>query len=61
VPLYPLTPLLFCAACAYLSYSSFAYAESRNAVHVSGLVMLAGVIALVILRLKDKPKIEQSE
>ena len=41
-------PLVFCAVCAYLFYSSVTYAASRNAVHVSLLVMAAGVVALVV-------------
>jgi amino acid transporter len=52
VPLYPITPLLFCASCAYLSYSSFAYAHSKGAVYISIYVMLLGVGALLFLRLK---------
>jgi amino acid transporter len=50
VPLYPLTPIVFCAACAWLAYSSIAYAASRNAVHVSLLVMAAGVVAMFLAR-----------
>ena len=47
VPLYPVTPMVFCAACAYLFYSSVTYAASRDAVHVSLIVMSIGVVALV--------------
>jgi basic amino acid/polyamine antiporter, APA family len=39
VPLYPVTPLLFCATCAYLLYSSLAY---------TGVGAGAGVIVLAI-------------
>ncbi len=39
VPLYPLTPLVFCAACGYLSYSSMVYAASQSAAHVSSGLM----------------------
>ncbi len=46
VPLYPLTPMVFCAACAWLAWSSVSYAASKAAVHVSLLVMLAGLIVL---------------
>jgi amino acid transporter len=49
VPLYPLTPLVFCLACAWLTWSSIAYAASKEAVHVSLLVMLAGGLALAAL------------
>jgi amino acid transporter len=55
IPLYPLTPLLFCASCAYLSYSSFAYAHSKGAVYISLYVMLVGIAALIFLRVKNKP------
>lgn len=51
VPLYPMTPALFCLACAYLTYSSVTYAASQQAVHVSLLVMAAGLVALLILRM----------
>jgi amino acid transporter len=48
VPLYPFIPLVFCATCAYLFYSSVMYAASQKAVHVSLWVMVAGVIALLL-------------
>ncbi len=48
VPLYPLTPLLFCAVAGYMLYSSLAYA-GRGA--LLGLaVMLAGLPLLAIAR-----------
>ena len=52
VPLYPITPLVFCLASAYLAYSSFSYAHSKGAVLISLYVMLVGLAALLILRLK---------
>lgn len=52
VPLYPITPLIFCASCAYLAYSSIMYAHSKGAVAISFYVMLAGLVALLILRLR---------
>ena len=52
VPLYPITPLIFCMASAYLAYSSFSYAHSKGAVLISLYVMLLGLVALFILRLK---------
>ena len=52
VPLYPITPLIFCMASAYLAYSSFSYAHSKGAVLISLYVMLVGLVALFILRLK---------
>jgi hypothetical protein len=54
IPLYPLTPLLFCLSCAYLSYSSFAYAHSKGAVYISIYVMLVGIAALVFLRINKR-------
>ena len=54
IPLYPITPLLFCASCAYLSYSSFAYAHSKGAVYISLYVMLLGIAALIFLRVKKE-------
>ena len=47
VPLYPLTPIVFCLTCAYLTYSSVTYAASQGAVHISLLVMAVGVVALI--------------
>ena len=55
VPLYPLTPIVFCVACAWLCYSSVTYAMSRNAVHVSLIVMAVGVVALLFTRTKRSP------
>ena len=50
VPLYPVLPLIFCAACAWLTYSSVTYAISQNAIHVSMGLIASGVLALLILR-----------
>ncbi|HVF62844.1 MAG TPA: amino acid permease [Casimicrobiaceae bacterium] len=52
VPLYPITPVVFCAACAWLAYSSITYAASRSAVHIALIVMAVGVVALLITRMK---------
>jgi amino acid transporter len=51
VPLYPITPILFCAVCAYLFHSSVSYAASRNAVHVAFILMALGLVALALTRL----------
>jgi APA family basic amino acid/polyamine antiporter len=48
VPLYPLTPILFCATCAYLLYSSLAYTGLGAFVGVG--VLAAGAVLLVIER-----------
>ncbi|HET9047255.1 MAG TPA: amino acid permease, partial [Casimicrobiaceae bacterium] len=50
VPLYPLTPLAFCAVCAFLFHSSVTYAISNDAVHISLLVMAVGVVVLLSAR-----------
>jgi amino acid transporter len=50
VPLYPVTPLIFIAACGWLFYSSIGYAISRSAIHVCIAVMVLGVIALLLIR-----------
>ena len=52
VPFYPLTPILFCLACGYLTYSSVTYAAGQQAVHISLLVMAAGLVALLLLNLR---------
>lgn len=54
VPLYPITPLVFCGACAYLAYSSITYAHSKGAIHISMAVMAFGLIALVIMAISSK-------
>ena len=41
VPLYPLTPVIFCLTCGYLLYSSIAYTEIGALVGVA--VVLAGI------------------
>ena len=50
VPLYPWLPAVFVATCAYLFYSSLAYAHSRDAVHVCLYVMAAGAAAWLVTR-----------
>ena len=46
VPFYPLTPLLFCATCAYLLYSSLAYTGFGALLGVG--VVLTGAVVLVV-------------
>jgi len=48
VPLYPLTPLVFCMTCAYLLYSSLAYTGTGALIGVA--VLGAGVLVLLMLR-----------
>jgi len=45
VPFYPLTPLLFCAICGYLLYSSLAY--TGVGALVGAAVVLAGIPLLL--------------
>jgi hypothetical protein len=56
VPLFPLTPIVFCAACAWLAYSSVTYAMSKGAVHISLVVMAIGVVALLLTSVKRPPR-----
>ncbi len=48
VPLYPVTPLLFCAACSYMLWSSLAYTGVGALVGI--LVLLSGVVVLLLSR-----------
>ena len=52
VPLYPILPLAFIATCGYLLYSSITYAQSQRAVHIAFYVMLVGLVAWIVARLK---------
>jgi amino acid transporter len=47
VPLYPITPILFCAACAWLLYSSLAYVKTGAMVGVG--VLAVGVVVMALL------------
>lgn len=59
VPLYPVLPLIFCAVCAWLTYSSITYAISQKAIHVSMWLITSGILVLLILRVREK-NLEQS-
>jgi len=48
VPLYPLTPLFFCATCLYMLQSSLAYTGTGALVGV--VVLFAGMLVLVVAR-----------
>jgi amino acid transporter len=54
VPLYPLTPALFCLTCAYLLYSSLAYTGLGAIVGV--MVLLLGTPVLLVIRMKQAPE-----
>jgi amino acid transporter len=45
VPLYPFTPMLFCAVCTYMLYSSVSYAMSLNPGSVGAIVGIAVLCA----------------
>ena len=51
VPLYPLTPILFCAACLYMLQSSLTYAGAGALAGV--LVLVAGVPVLLFARQRE--------
>lgn len=54
VPLYPITPMLFCAVCIYMLYSSFSYAMSLNPGSIGAIVgiavLCAGIPVMLIAR-----------
>ncbi|WP_229493690.1 APC family permease [Massilia arenae] len=57
VPLYPVLPLLFCASCAYMLWSSLSYVYSQqlgglNAAWIGVAVLAIGVVLLLLLRSK---------
>jgi len=54
VPLYPVLPLVFVGTCAFLLWSSLAYAQSQHALQVAFGVMAAGLVLWLIARLKGK-------
>lgn len=49
VPLYPVTPILFCLVCGYLIYSSFVYAGHGALFGIA--VLLAGIPLLAVMHL----------
>jgi amino acid transporter len=57
VPLYPITPILFCAMCAFMLYSSVNYALSKDPGSIGALlgigVLLAGIPLMFIARRND--------
>ena len=59
VPLYPLTPLLFCTACLYMLQASLTYAGAGAFAGV--LVLLAGVPVLLLARQRERQPGERFE
>jgi APA family basic amino acid/polyamine antiporter len=58
VPLYPVTPLLFCAMCAFMLYSSTSYALSMNPSSLGAQlgigVLLAGVPLMLLAKKRER-------
>jgi APA family basic amino acid/polyamine antiporter len=59
VPLYPVLPIVFCATCAYMLWSSLSYVRSQqlggiNAGWIGVAVLAIGCILLVILRVASR-------
>ena len=54
VPLYPVTPILFCAMCAYMLYSSYNYAMSLDPGSIGAIVgiamLCAGIPVMLVAR-----------
>lgn len=48
VPLYPLTPLVFCATCVYMLLASLIY--TNIGAWLGGAILLAGVLFLLVSR-----------
>jgi APA family basic amino acid/polyamine antiporter len=62
VPLYPLTPAIFCAVCAYMLWSSLSYVRSQelggfNAAWI-GVAVLASGLLLLALMPRSRPAVE---
>lgn len=57
VPLYPLTPLMFCGAAVFMLYASIRYAGSGALIGVA--VMLAGVPVLLLVRARAPRPVER--
>jgi amino acid transporter len=56
VPFYPLTPILFCASCAYMLWSSLAYTGLGALAGV--IVLAAGVVVLLVHAVLSKDRNE---
>jgi len=56
VPLYPLTPLLFCAACLYMLQSSLSYAGAGALAGVA--VLLVGIPVLLLARQRERQPVD---
>lgn len=59
VPLYPLLPLVFCATCAYMLWSSLSYVHSQslggfNAAWIGVAVLAIGFVLLLVVRARSR-------
>jgi amino acid transporter len=50
VPFYPVVPMLFCIACAFLFYNSVTYTLSQHAIQWAIAIMAAGFVAWLLAR-----------
>ncbi|MGH7316109.1 MAG: APC family permease, partial [Candidatus Rokuibacteriota bacterium] len=55
VPLYPITPLVFCATCAYLLYASLAYSGTGSIIGVAVVALGALVLGLMGRSVPSRP------
>lgn len=58
VPLYPVVPLVFCASCAYMLWSSLSYVSSQtlgglNAAWIGVAVLAVGIVILLVLSRRE--------
>ena len=59
MPLYPFLPLLFCATCAYMLWSSLSYVSSQtlgglNAAWIGVAVLAFGLVLLLVLHRRSE-------
>jgi amino acid transporter len=52
VPLYPLTPLIFCGVCLYMLYSSIMYTGTGGLIGL--VVLLAGIPFVLFRKVSDR-------
>jgi hypothetical protein len=66
VPLYPVLPLVFCMACAYMLWSSLSYVGGNtflgvNAAWVGVAVLASGVVLMWLVGQSARPAAGQAE
>jgi basic amino acid/polyamine antiporter, APA family len=65
VPLYPVLPVIFCATCAYMLWSSLSYVSSQavgglNAAWIGVGVLVSGGIVLTLVSRRKAPDRQRS-